>query len=710
MSAPKRTRERAAVLREELARHERLYYLESAPEISDVEYDGLFRELKEIEEEHPELLVPDSPTQRVGAPLPEGQGFEKVRHGVPMLSIESLFEDEEVRDFEAKLRRFLKVEDEKEEFDWAVEPKFDGVSASLTYEKGVFVRGVTRGDGSVGEDITNNLKTVRNIPLVLTEGKRALPERIEVRGEVLMQRGRFQRYNETRAAEGKPVLANPRNATSGALRRNDPSEVARYPLEFHAFSVARLDGEDSFRTHSEVLQALRDWGFEDAGLGELVHGLAACIDYHDRLEARRFEVPFDMDGIVAKLDRIDLRERLGRTARAMRWQYAHKFAPVAATSTLRAIEVMVGTNGRLTPRAHVDPVEVGGVTVRHTTLHNAGHVEELGLAVGDGVFLERAGDVIPQVMGVSKKASGKEPAEWKERVPEELYDDPESESRRVRPGVMWRFREAFAMPERCPACGAEAASVGKYWICPGGLDCGPQLVGRTQLLCGRGAFEIERLGKKLVRQLVDEGMVESPADVFHLDPDALLRLERWGEKSVANLMGELEERRHVPFDRFLVALAIPEVGGATAKLLARNFPGLAELSHADEEKLATLEGIGPEMARAICEYFQTDRAQALIARLFEGGVEIDYPDLSVRAPGELAGRILVFTGSLERLSRAEAKRIAEDLGARVASSLSKKTDFLIVGAKPGSKRRKAEDLGVAILEEQEFLDLAGFSV
>ena len=703
MSVPATKRKRAAHLRAELARHDRLYYVESAPEVSDAEYDALFRELTELEERFPELVTADSPTQRVGAPLAEGQGFEKVRHEVPMLSIESLFSDDEVREFDRKLHRFLKVE-EDEDFDWAVEPKFDGVSASLLYRDGVFTRGVTRGDGSVGEDITANLRTVRNVPLRLRGDVRPVPKVLEVRGEVLMQRERFQRFNKERAGEGLPALANPRNATSGALRRNAPSEVARYPLEFHVFDVAQLEATDQFLRHSEVFAALREWGLADAGLGKVVSGLDACIEFHDDLEARRFEVPFDIDGVVCKLERLELRGRLGRTARAMRWQYAHKFAPVAATTVLRGIEIQVGPNGRLTPRAHLEPVEVGGVTVRHTTLHNADHVAGLGISVGDRVFLERAGDVIPQVMGVAKKAAGKEPADWQDTLPEGLRD----EEGDVRPGVTWRWREPFSPPENCPACGTRVHEVGKYRLCPNGLECPPQLVGRTELLCGRGAFEIERLGKKLVHQLVQAGMIQSPGDVFHLDPAQLLELERWGEKSVSNLMTELEERRQVPFDRFLVALAIPEVGSATARLLARSFADVDELLRADEEKLVDLEGIGTEMARAIVTYLGDARARSLIDRLFEGGVEIVYPDPAEAPEGELAGRTLVFTGTLERLSRAEAKRLAEERGARVSSSLSKKTDFLIVGAKPGSKRKKAEELGVQVLEEAEFLVLAGF--
>lgn len=695
-------RARAAELADRIRHHDRLYYLESRPEVSDAEYDALFRELKALEAAHPELVSPDSPTQRVGAPLPEGQGFDKVAHDIPMLSIDSLFAEEEVRDFEERILRFLKLEDGAD-LEWAVEPKFDGVSASLLYEDGLLVRGLTRGDGAMGEEITANLRTVRQIPLRLDTSDRPAPRRLEVRGEVLIEREALRAFNEERERDGRAPLANPRNATSGALRRNDPAEVARYPLAFHTWAVAQIEGGEEFATYSELFAAVRAWGLPDSGFGRVVRGLDACLAYHDEIEARRFQIPFDMDGIVAKLDALELRERLGRTARAMRWQYAHKFAPVEATSTLRAIEVQVGTNGRLTPRAHVDPVEVGGVTVRHTTLHNADHVANLGLAIGDRVFLERAGDVIPQVMGVAKKAEGDAPFDWDEKIPEELRD----ENGALRAGVFHRWREEFRMPERCPACDRISASSGKYWFCPGALACPPQLVGRTGLLAGRGAFEIDRLGKKLVRQLVEAGMVTSPADLFHLDPARLLELERWGQKSVDNLIADLAERRHVPFDRYLVGLAIPEVGGATAKLLARHFATLDALTAATLEELEELEGIGPEMARAITEWFAAPESAALISRLAEGGVEIRYPDpVDPGAGGALSGKILVFTGTLPTLSRAEAKRLAEDAGARVASSLSKKTDYLVCGEKPGSKRKKAEGLGVGILDEAGFLSLA----
>jgi DNA ligase (NAD+) len=709
VTSKKEAASRALELRREILRHDRLYYVDSKPEISDAEYDALYRELVALEEEHPALVTEDSPTRRVGAPLPEGQGFEKVAHAVPMLSIDSLFAEEEVRDFEEKILRFLKL-DSGDELVWSVEPKFDGVSASLLYEDGLLVQGLTRGDGAVGEDVTANLRTVRNVPLRLSDDARPLPRLLEVRGEVLMRRDALQAFNEARVAEGRPALANPRNATSGALRRNDPAEVARYPLEMHTFAVARCEASEEFTTHTELFAAVRDWGLHDSGHGECVVGLDACLAYHDDLEARRFEIPFDMDGVVAKLDDLALRERLGRTARAMRWQYAHKFAPVEATSLLRAIEVQVGTNGRLTPRAHVDPVEVGGVTVRHTTLHNADHVAKLGIAVGDRVFLERAGDVIPQVMGVAKKAAGRAPKDWDASVPEELFaeetDSDEDAERRVRDGIVWGWREAFEMPARCPACGTETLSEGKYWRCPNGLACPPQLVGRTELLCGRTAFEIERLGKKLIRQLVEAGLLTNPADVFRLDPERLVELDRWGAKSARNLMRELEERRRVPFERFLVALAIPEVGSATARLLARSFPSLAALAAADEEELLGLEGIGPEMARSIREWFAGPE-RVLADSLLAAGVEIVIPEVrEATGPRPLEGKAVVVTGTLSSLSRAEAKRVIEDLGGRVTSSVTGKTDYLVVGEAPGSKRKKAEELGVSILDEEAFLALA----
>ncbi|HEV8112634.1 MAG TPA: NAD-dependent DNA ligase LigA [Planctomycetota bacterium] len=694
------TARRVRELRAQILEHDRLYHVEGKPEISDAEYDRLFRELQALEAEHPELAADDSPTRRVGAPLPEGQGFATVEHAVPMLSIESLFTDDEVREFEGKILRFLNLKDDAD-LEWVVEPKLDGVSSSLLYENGVLVRGATRGDGVQGEDITNNLRTVRNIPLRLSAGASTPPRLLEVRGEVLISRERFAILNRDRESRGETPFANPRNTVAGALRRNAPAEVARYPLEFLAWSAPQLEGAE-FVTQVAISKALRSWGFADAGLSRLVKGLAACIAYHDEIESRRQKIPFEVDGIVAKLNDLRLRERLGSTSRATRWQYAHKFAALEASSTLRAIEVMVGNAGRLTPRAHLDPIEVGGVTVRHATLHNADYVVGLGVRVGDRVFVRRAGDVIPQVTGVAKAAEGAAPPDWKDGIPLELLD----EKGAPRDGVFWRWRDTFAMPERCPACGTAARNEGKYWLCPN-PECLPQLVGRTLILTGGGAFEIDGIGEKQIAQLIAAGLLHSPVDVFHLDRDPekkekLLELDRWGEKSVENLFAQIAEKRSVSFQRFLVALAIPEIGPATARLLAQHFGSLEELRAAGEDELQHIDGVGPEVANRITSWFAEASNAKLVARLLDGGVRIDYPKIGA-SEGAFAGKTVVFTGTLESLGRAEAKQLVEEHGGNVASSISAKTDFLVVGGKPGSKAKKAAELGVHVLLEPEFL-------
>ncbi len=704
MSAKPSVETRLDELRAQIRRHDRLYYVESRPEVSDAEYDALFAELKRLEADHPELVTPDSPTQRVGAPLAEGQGFATVEHQVPMLSIDSLFSDEEVREFEARIVRFLGLET-GDELDWAVEPKYDGVSAALVYENGRLVRGAMRGDGVRGEEITANLRTIRNLPLVLAARGHAIPQLVEVRGEVLIRRAKFLRLNEQRTAQGLAPFANPRNTVSGALRRNDPAEVARYPLEFYPWSAPQLEGLD-LATQTEVLAALRGWGFADAGESRCVRGLAAAIAYHDDLERRRLELSFEIDGVVAKLDRLDLRERLGSTSRATRWQYAHKFAPLEASSTLRAIETMVGNGGRLTPRAHVDPVEVGGVTVRHATLHNADYVAALGVHVGDRVFLRRAGDVIPQITAVARPAEGDAPPEWDESVPAELRDAQGA----IRPAIAWRWRESFEMPRHCPVCGTSSEQEGKYWRCPN-LACPPQLVGRTLILAGDGAFAIDGLGEKQVAQLYDAGLLGSPADLFALDRDPaartkLVELERWGEKSIDNLFAELAARRRIPFARFLVALAIPEIGPATGALLAKHFATLEELAAASLDELQHVDGIGPEVASRVFDWFRTEHGRALVERLLANGVEIEYRR-ATSGGGFFEGKTVVFTGTLEKLGRAEAKQIVEEQGGKVASSVSAKTHYLVVGGSPGSKAKKAEELGVKVLLEPEFLEKIG---
>jgi DNA ligase (NAD+) len=711
-AANARAKARVEELCTQLREHDYRYYVEAKPRISDAEYDALYRELVELEREHPELVRRDSPTQRVGAPLPEGQGFQKRRHELPMLSIDSLFSADEVRDFEERIRRFLMLAEDVV-LDWVVEPKFDGASTSLVYEDGVLVYGLTRGDGVWGEDITTNLRTISNLPLRLFEGRRAPPARLEVRGEVLIERKAFEHFNTARAGEGKPLLANPRNAAAGALRRNDPSEVARYPLQFHPWAIARVDfgaagasGASSFATHWEGLEALRDWGFPANPWAERVRGLDECLAYHERMQGRRAELPFEVDGIVAKLDSLVLRERLGSTARAARWQFAHKFPANEATSTLLAIELQVGALGRLTPRAHVAPVEIGGVTVRHSTLHNADYVKALGVRIGDRVFLQRAGDVIPQVIAVAQAAEGDEPADWRAKLPAELLagDAP-------RAGVLCTWREEFSVPNACPACGAALVQEGKFWRCPNLYGCAPQVIGRTLMATRRGALEIDGLGERMVEQLFAAGYLRSPADLFALDGrrEQLVELDRWGEKSVAALLAEIHKARNTTFERFLVALAISDVGAATARALAAHFASLDELRAATLDELQHVEGVGPEVARSVREWFDRSENQAELARYFEGGVQLSYPRLEVRSDSPFSGKSVVFTGTLEKLGRAEAKKLVESLGGKVASAISAKTHYLVQGEGGGSKKDKAAELGVAVLSEAEFLALAGRS-
>lgn len=696
---------RIAQLRDELRRHDFLYHVEARPQISDAEYDRLFRELAELERAHPQFIQSDSPTQRVGAPLPEGQGFTKRRHESPMLSIDSLFSADEVREFEERIRRFLLL-DEAVALDWVVEPKFDGASTSLVFERGRLAYGLTRGDGEWGEDITANLRTVRNVPLRLFDDRRAAPAVLEVRGEVLIERDAFVAFNAERAKAGRPVLANPRNAAAGALRRNDPAEVARYPLQFHPWAIARVEGltAAAFETHWDALAALRDWGFPPNPWAERVRGLEGCLDYHARMQAQRAQMPFEVDGIVAKLDSFALRERLGATARSTRWQFAHKFPANEATSTLRAIELQVGALGRLTPRAHVDPVEIGGVVVRHSTLHNADYVKSLGLRIGDRVFLQRAGDVIPQVIAVAQAAEGDEPADWRAKRPAELLagDAP-------RPGVLCEWRQEFSVPAHCPSCSSELVQEGKFWRCPNLYGCAPQVVGRTLMATRRGALEIDGLGERMVEQLFAAGHLRSTADLFRLDAlrEQLIELERWGEKSVASLLAEIDRARDTSFERFLVALAIPDVGAATARALAQHFATLDELRAASLEELQHIEGIGPEVARSVREWFDRPENQAELERYFVGGLRLAYPAFDVRSDSPLSGKTVVFTGTLTQLGRAEAKKLVESLGGKVASAISAKTHFLVQGEGGGSKKDKAAALGITVLDEAAFLALTG---
>ena len=660
-------RRRIEDLREQILEHDYRYHVLARPTISDAEYDRLFRELQALEREHPDLVTEDSPTQRVGAPLEEGTGFRQVKHAIPMRSIESLFGEDEVREFDLRIKRFLGLPAE-ERIDYAAQPKYDGVSASLLYEKGLLRLGLTRGDGVTGEDITSNFRAVRAIPLRLRGD--SPPQLLEVRGEVLMALPAFEKLNRELEKEGGEPFANPRNATAGTLKRLDPEIVSRRDLSFVAWDAPRVQGR-GFQTHSEAMGALELWGFNvERQRLRACRGIDEVVEYYQALEAKRDASKFEMDGIVAKVDRLRLWEELGSTARAPRWALAYKFKARQASTRIESIRVQVGRTGKLTPVASLEPVALAGVTVRNATLHNADYLAEKDIRVGDHVVIERAGDVIPAVVKpLVERRTGRE--------------------------------RRFQMPRRCPACGTEVVVEGKFHLCPN-ASCPEQIRGRILHLASRRALDIDRLGWKIVDQLMQAGLLREIPDVFKLRRERLVELERWGEKSADNLLAQIETAKKPPFARFLHALGIPEVGEATAKLLADHFDTLEGLAGAGEEELQRIHGIGPEMAASIAGFFRAAPNRRMLEKLFEAGVEVQYP---LRAKGKLVGKTFVFTGGLSSITREEAGELVEKLGGKISSGVSAKTDYVIAGADPGSKLEKAKKLGVKILEEKEFLDL-----
>lgn len=652
---------RAAFLRGEILRHDHLYYVLAQPSISDAEYDALFRELVELEKLHPSLATPDSPTQRVGCGVLSAE-FAKIPHSAPMLSIDSLFTADEVREFDARIRKSLAVAS----VEYVAEPKFDGASASLLYENGVFVRGVTRGDGSVGEDITANLRTVRTIPLRLQGGH--VPPRLEVRGEVLLSHAAFIKLNDKMLQAGETPFANPRNATAGTLRRLDSRLVAERGLEFipWGFPIASQTG---VATYAEAMQRLEGWGFRITKERVVCRGVDGILQFHDDLEARRDRAGYDLDGIVAKVNEFQHWETLGTTSRATRWMLAYKFTPRQATTEILDIDVQVGRTGRLTPRAVLRPVAIGGATISHATLHNPRFARDLDVRLGDTVVIERAGDVIPKVITVVRE-------------------------QRPRGSV------AFEMPGACPECGSTPVADGEYLLCPN-ASCPAQLRERVIHMASRGALNIDGLGEKIVMQLWSEGMLRRIEDLFILNATRLAALDRFGEKSAANLILQIDRAKLAPLDKFLVALGIPEVGEATAKLLARRFRKLDAVRSATESELLDVDGIGPEMARAIAAFFTNSENKQSIDAMLKRGVAPGELEAPV-AGGRLAGFSLVFTGAFPGRTRDEVAAAAESLGARVSDSVSAKTSYLIAGASAGSKLAKAQKHGVPVLSPEEF--------
>ena len=676
MPASRAEAERAAALRAEIERHNRAYYVLDQPTIPDAEYDTLFRELQTLESAHPELLTADSPTQRIGgAPLPE---FGKLTHRVPMLSLNNAFSEEEVAAFDRRCRESLGAAEDS--IDYAVEPKFDGLAVTLIYDRGLFVQGATRGDGTTGEDVTQNLRTVRNIPLHLTGVQ--IPARLEVRGEVLIPRRDFERLNAQQRELGGREFVNPRNAAAGSLRQLDPKITAARPLRFFAYGVAEITHPAA--SHSELMDQLSAWGLPVAGERDVVRGLTGLLGYYARIGAARERLPYDIDGVVYKVNRLADQEQLGFVSRAPRFAIAHKFPAQEATTRVLAIEVQVGRTGALTPVARLAPVFVGGVTLTNATLHNQDEIARKDVRIGDTVIVRRAGDVIPEVVAV---------------VPE------------LRPQDAQPYDLLAAIGRVCPACGSRVERPEDEIIlrCTGGLYCPAQRKRSLAHFASRLALDIEGLGEKLVGQLVDAGIVRTPADLYRLDPATLAGLERMGEKSAGNLLAAIEKSKQTTLSRFIYALGIRNVGEATAKDLARHFGRLEPLLAADEAQLMRVPEVGPVVAASIRNFCAEAHNLDVIEQLLAAGVH--WPDAQPAAVvdsaplGKLAGKSFVLTGTLPSLTREAAKEMIEALGGRVAGSVSKKTDFVVAGADAGSKLERARQLGVAVIDEAQLLEI-----
>lgn len=683
---------RAEQLRRLIAEHDHHYYVLDAPSVSDAEYDALFTELQRIESEHPELLSPDSPTQRVGgAPLPE---FAPVRHRQPMQSLRKANDESELQDFDRRVRETLGLA----AVDYSAEPKLDGLAVSLTYREGLLVQGATRGDGEVGEDVTANLRTIRRIPLRLRQTRRhPLPPVVEVRGEVYLPLAGFRRWKEEAEARGEKAPVNPRNAAAGSLRQLDSAITAKRPLSFTAYSVGHHEGWTPPARHSQVLDVLRDWGLPVSELIEVVQGEAGMREYFARMGERRAQLDYDIDGVVYKLDDLAGREELGSVSREPRWACAYKFAAEEAETTLEKVEFQVGRTGALTPVARLHPVFVGGATVSNATLHNMDEVARKDVRPGDRVIVRRAGDVIPEVVR-SVIENARAQAEHEARAP-------------------------VALPPACPVCGGAVERVEGEVVarCTNGLSCRAQLHGALIHFVSRKAMDIEGLGEKLLAQLIETGIVASPASIFlKLDAETLAGLERMGEKSAANLVAAIDRARSTQFGRFLYALGCPQVGESTARDLALHFGTLDALFAAAESdartahdpalkdkdrfpKLREVPDVGPTVAAHVAGFFTEPRnrevIEKLVAPVARGGCGLHWPAPRAAAVGAaLAGKSFVITGTLPGVTREQAAALIESQGGRVSGSVSAKTDYLLAGEAAGSKLAKAEKLGVAILD------------
>jgi len=670
MSDLTKIKKRLDELRAEINDHNYRYYVLDAPVISDAQYDKLLRELQQLEQQHPDLITPDSPTQRVGAA--PAREFGEVRHKVPMTSMDNAFDADEARDWDERVRKGLATD---KAVHYTAEPKFDGTSISLRYEDGVLVQAGTRGDGASGEDVTQNVRTIRTVPLKLHG--RGWPKVLEVRGEIVIPKKEFEKLNAEQLKQGSKVFANPRNAAAGSLRQLDPRITASRPLRFFPWGLGEVSGGKVPEQYSGVIEKLHDWGFRITDLFRKLRGVEDCLAYYEEIGTKRKRLPFEIDGVVYKVDDFTARERLGFTARAPRWAIAHKFAAQEENTVVEDILASVGRTGVITPVAVLKPVHVSGVTVTHATLHNMDELERKDVRIGDTVIVRRAGDVIPEVVGV---------------VPEK------------RP----RFTRKWHMPNKCPQCGSEVLREEGEAAhrCIGGLYCPAQRMGALLHFASRRAMDIEGLGDKLAELLVKSGLAETVSDLYHLKnkKQELVDLERMGEKSAQNLIDQIEQSKNATLARLLHALGIPQVGEATALALAQHFGSLDAVMDADAEALQEVSGIGPNVAEEIHGFFHQKHNREVIKALRKAGVEPPHIVVS-RKTLPLAGKTFVLTGTLNSMSRDEAKEKLIELGAKVAGSVSKKTDYVVLGDDPGSKAIKARELGVSMLVEKEFLKL-----